>query len=76
MKRLFAWIFGWPLVWTQDHDGEVRLRKARKSVFDGTYTVRGVWLTVGFLSPNGDILHGCYLSKWKPANKKAEELFK
>lgn len=65
MKRLLAILGIWTLVWTEDHDGEVRLRRAR-------YTRFGKWITCGILShpvmvllPNGDIACGIYVQRWK-----------
>ena len=76
MKRLLAWLFGWPLVWTRDYDGEVRLRKARWTPWG--YIVYGiVSSTVGTLKQDGTIeeTKRCYMAQWKPANKRAEHLF-
>lgn len=39
--RLLALLGVFPLVWTEDHDGDVRLRVVRKSPF-GKYVVRGI----------------------------------
>lgn len=76
MRKLIAKLFGLPLAYTQDHDGEMRLRIVRRDPF-GEYTVRGVvWFRIGFLKPDGSISNGSYLRKWKPANERAEELFK
>ena len=74
MKRLFARIFGWTLVWTRDFDGEVRLRKVTISPWK-EHRVWGI-LSRGILVKDGTITHNTYMKNWKPANKKAEELFK
>jgi hypothetical protein len=75
MKRLFAWIFGWPLVWTRDHDLEVRLRRVHSTPWNNW--VYGVGFDQRSLAPNGEMQPGSsYVKEWKPANKKAEELFK
>lgn len=75
MKRLFAWIFGWPLVWTRDYDKEVRLRRVYTTKWDKY--VYGVGYDARYLGPNGEMTgNHSYVMAWKPANKKAEELFK
>jgi hypothetical protein len=76
MRRLIAWIFGLPLVWTKDHDGEVRLRLVRSDPWN-EYTACGIISKKrGSLKQDGSIENGSYMKKWKPANKKAKELFK
>jgi hypothetical protein len=80
MKRLFAWIFGWPLVWTRDHwycFGNVRLRRVYQTPYGNR--ICGVLSSrIGWLQPDGTIIGppGTYMESWKPANKKAEGLFK
>ena len=41
MKKLLAYLFRYPLVYTQDMDGEIRLRIPRKTVFNN-YVVNGI----------------------------------
>jgi hypothetical protein len=74
MKRLFAYLFKWPLVYTQDHDGEIRLRKVTKTLF-GNYTVTGMTgCCHGILIFDGTVSNGAYIKYWIPANKYAKEL--
>lgn len=78
MRRLFAWIFRKPLVWTKDFDGDVRLRVAKDNHF-GEYLVAGIYDTVGILREDGTVTGkgpGFYIDFWRPANKYAERLFK
>lgn len=76
MRRLFAWIFRKPLVWTRDIDGDVRLRLARYSPWN-EYTVYGIGFSRrGVLQKDGSVYNGSYVKNWKPANKYAERLFK
>lgn len=71
MRRLFALLFSRGLVYTEDHDGEFRLRLVRESPFGG-YLVAGILsCTMGTLSSRGRITNGHYLRYWKPANDKA-----
>lgn len=74
MKRLFAWVFRWSLVYTKDYDGEVRLRRALTDPF-GEITVRGVLWAGGILKKDGSISGGSYLRRWIPANKRGANLF-
>jgi hypothetical protein len=75
MRRLLAWLFGKPLVWLFDLDGDVTLRIASYS--GGTLTAEriGFGIRPVFLLPNGRVENGKYVISWKPANKKAERLW-
>lgn len=76
MKRFLAAILRWPLVWTVDYDGEVRLRRVYTDKFGGM-RVRGILSFCFYLQPNGTVLgyEYSYVTSWKPANKKAQSLF-
>lgn len=75
MRRLLAWIFRVPLVWTKDFDGETRLRLVHTDAWVGR-SVKGVGaFNSGILEPDGTISHNAYMRKWKPANQKAERMF-
>lgn len=74
MKFILAWMFRWPLVWTEDFDGEVRLRRVYSSPF-GEQKVTGIAFTSGSLRADGSITNHNYMRHWKPANKRAHTLF-
>ena len=79
MRRFLAWLFRKPLVWLIDFDGEVNLRFAHCWTEETISVNRVGWdIRTVFLLPDGKIkqLPKCYVDSWKPANKKAEELFK
>lgn len=72
MKKFFAYLFNWPLAYTQDMDGDIRLRKIIKTPFN-EYTVKGVSsVTCGTLSSNNIVKNGSYIKKWIPANNRGE----
>jgi hypothetical protein len=74
MKRLFACIFRWPLVYTKDFNGGNRLRKVSKTPF-GDYIVCGKTNTTkGKLNHDGTIT-ASYMEQWIPANKYGKALF-
>jgi hypothetical protein len=75
MKKLFAYLFKWPLVYTEDSNGAVRLRKVSKTPF-GKYAVHGISdISTAKLNSDGTT-DGCsYVKKWKPANKYGEQLY-
>jgi hypothetical protein len=75
MRRLLAWLFGKPLVWLIDFDGDVNLRIA--FYFGGILTAErmGFGIRRVFPLPNGRVENGNYVTSWKPANKKAERLW-
>lgn len=62
MIRILGWLGLVILVWTEDHDGEHRLRMARKSPF-GKWHVRGL-IVHGILLPDGKIDRCYYMSRW------------
>ena len=74
MKKLLAYFFKWPLVYTKDLDGEIRLRRVKKNK-KNQYIISGVLSsTTGILASDGTIRHGIYLREWYPANKQGIEL--
>ncbi len=77
MKRLLAWLGFFPLVWTQDHDGEVRLRAAWQSPF-GEWWCHGIgWCGHMTLLPNGGVeaRRGAYVVRWKEWEHNRKHLF-
>ena len=75
MEKLLANLFKWPLVYTEDFDGETRLRKVTKTQF-GNYTVNGITsLTCTKLNHDGTTDGSSYVKKWKPANKYGNQLY-
>lgn len=79
MKKLYAWIFGIPLVYTEDFDGEIRLRIARyfgdrlgwrcdTFTFVGQNSVH--------LNSDGTTSGESWVKHWEPANKKARRVIK
>jgi hypothetical protein len=64
MIRLLALLGFFPLIWTRDCDGEVRLRIARRTIWD-EWVVRGLFATRGILNPDGTIVCGGYMQGWK-----------
>lgn len=67
MKRILAFIFGWELVWTEDYDGELRLRR--------TYKIGGKKRTSAMrndksiiLNKDGTTSNKSYVKNWYPAN--------
>lgn len=62
MKRLGALLGLWSLVYTQDYDGEVRLRIARRSPFGG-YWAKTYLLSVKLL-PGGITAGISYVEGW------------
>lgn len=74
MKRLIAYLFKIPLVYTEDYDGEIRLRFVSK--IGGKYRCDGI-LDDNSVILNKDMTTGGkdYVEKWYPANKLSEKLF-
>ena len=74
MKRVLAKMFGWPLVWTEDYDGALRLRRVYRHPFR-TYVVRAICEKAVFLNEDGSTGGRRYVERWMPANQRAESLF-
>jgi len=67
IKRIWAYLTNGELVWLQDHDGEVTLTIARRTVFN-TLIAKRYWpfdIKIVILSPDGNVLNGGYVRKWK-----------
>lgn len=66
MRRLLALIGVWPLVWTQDHDGEVRLRVAKKTPFACGWSCGSIcfWDRSVQLLPDGSTTGRIYVKRW------------
>lgn len=74
IRRLIAALLKMPLVYTQDFDGEVRLRLVHDMVFERHFVKGILGTTIGELLPDGTIEGGRYLRRWKPANQTAQNL--
>jgi len=63
-KIVLAWMLGWWLVETIDHDGEVRLRRLYQDQ-KGKFVCRKImgWCE---LLPDGTTKNGSYVHNWRP----------
>lgn len=66
MRKLLALMGLCSVVYTEDYDGDVRLRIAHHTPFD-RYCVKGIcsW-RVGYLRADGRIMAGSYMRRWLP----------
>lgn len=75
MKKIIAFMFGYPLVWIKCDDQEIMLRFVRKMA--GEYRACAIFHDHSvILNPGGSTSGKSYVKSWTPANKKAERLFK
>ena len=70
MKRLLAWMRLVRLVWTEDHDGEIRLRIARRHGPQWRCNAISMDDSV-ILNPDGTTSGKCYISKWYPYDRRS-----
>lgn len=74
MLKLLAHLFKWPLVYTQDFDGDVRVNRVTKTPFDN-YIVRAIGNSTCLLKSDGTVEGASYVKKWIPANKYGKALY-
>jgi hypothetical protein len=73
LKFFFAWIFRWSLIWTEDCDGEVRLRRMHHTPF-GRYMAASILNRDIILNANGTTSGCSYVRQWTPANAEARKV--
>lgn len=65
LLKLAAFILRWRLVWTEDADGEIRLRKVNVTPF-GERCHAGTADNSVILNEDGTTSGKCYVKRWKP----------
>jgi hypothetical protein len=72
IRRLLSLLTGRPLVWLQDHDGEVHLRIAKRTPFGLSARRWSLGVYDCFLREDGSVLGPCYVMRWMPDTSTPE----
>ena len=64
IRKLLALLGFWPLVYTQDHDGEIRIRIARPNPFGGWMCDSIYWENAVTLLSDGKTSGITYVERW------------